>query len=147
MISSSAQFVRAAAEQYGFQDKGIIAVGYSNRANIASSLMLLHPHLLSGAVLFRPMIPFAMDLAPIFDAFMSCLQSETGRSTSYDRQVTGTEFVPAIAPINQHIRAGSLEHGGKSVKLFPRDNQVTIEVRARHPEHKRYRPYVTLSRR
>ena len=26
--------------------------------------MLLHPHLLSGAVLFRPMVPFAMDFAP-----------------------------------------------------------------------------------
>ncbi len=37
-----AEFVRAAAEEYGFQKKGIVAVGYSNGANMASSLMLLH---------------------------------------------------------------------------------------------------------
>jgi predicted esterase len=59
-----ADFVRSAAEQYGFQGKNIVAVGYSNGANIASSLMLLHPHLLSGAVLFRPMVPFPMDFTP-----------------------------------------------------------------------------------
>lgn len=41
-------------------------------------------------------------------------------------QVIGTEFVPAIAPINQHIRAGSLEHGVESVELFPRDNHVRL---------------------
>ncbi|MBU3666566.1 MAG: alpha/beta hydrolase [Chthoniobacterales bacterium] len=35
----------------------IIAVGYSNGANIATSLLLLRPGLLSGAVLFRAMVP------------------------------------------------------------------------------------------
>lgn len=35
----------------------IIAVGYSNGANIAASLLLLRPGLLSGAVLFRAMVP------------------------------------------------------------------------------------------
>ena len=42
----------------------IVAVGYSNGANIAASLLLLHPHLLSGAVLFRAMVPFKPDFAP-----------------------------------------------------------------------------------
>jgi len=59
-----ADFVRSAAEQYGFQSKSIVAVGYSNGANIGSSLMLLHPQLLSGAILFRPMVPFPMDFTP-----------------------------------------------------------------------------------
>jgi predicted esterase len=59
-----AEFVRAAAQQYGFQKKTIVAIGYSNGANIASSLSLLHPHVLSGAVLFRPMVPFTMDFTP-----------------------------------------------------------------------------------
>ena len=43
------------------------AVGYSNGANIAASLLLLHPQTLSAAVLFRAMPPFepdgVMDLA------------------------------------------------------------------------------------
>lgn len=59
-----AVFVRSAAQQYGLQDKKFIAVGYSNGANIASGLLLLHPHLLSGAILFRPMVPFTMSFLP-----------------------------------------------------------------------------------
>ncbi len=35
----------------------IIAVGYSNGANIAASLLLLRPDVLAGAVLFRAMVP------------------------------------------------------------------------------------------
>jgi phospholipase/carboxylesterase len=58
------EFVRSAAERYGFDKKRIVAAGYSNGANIAASLFLLHPHLLSGAVMFRPMVPFTPDVAP-----------------------------------------------------------------------------------
>jgi predicted esterase len=58
------EFLTAAAERYGFDAKRIVAVGYSNGANIAASLLLLHPHLLSGAVLFRAMVPFTPDFAP-----------------------------------------------------------------------------------
>lgn len=35
----------------------IIAVGYSNGANIAASMLLLRPDVLSGAILFRAMLP------------------------------------------------------------------------------------------
>ena len=35
----------------------IIAVGYSNGANIAASLLLLRPGLFAGAILFRAMVP------------------------------------------------------------------------------------------
>ena len=58
------KFVEGAAERYGFQRKSVVAVGYSNGANIASGLMLLNPRVLAGAVLLRPMVPFAMDTAP-----------------------------------------------------------------------------------
>src|SRR5215472_5426493 len=54
-----AQFVDAASERYEFNKKRLIAVGYSNGANIAASLILLHPHDLAAAVLFRAMVPFA----------------------------------------------------------------------------------------
>jgi predicted esterase len=53
-----AAFVRTAAEAYGFAGNKILAVGYSNGANIAASVLLRHPEILSGAVLFRPMVPF-----------------------------------------------------------------------------------------
>jgi predicted esterase len=53
-----AGFIRASAEEYGFELSRLAAVGYSNGANIAASLILLHPGLLRAAVLFRAMVPF-----------------------------------------------------------------------------------------
>src|ERR671916_251458 len=59
-----ADFVEKAADQYGFDRQRLVAVGYSNGANIAASLMLLHPGLLRAAVLFRAMVPFEPDVVP-----------------------------------------------------------------------------------
>jgi phospholipase/carboxylesterase len=42
----------------------VVAAGYSNGANIAASLMLLHPGLLRAAVLFRAMVPFEPEESP-----------------------------------------------------------------------------------
>lgn len=53
-----AEFVRSAAAQYGFNRTQLFAVGFSNGANIASSLMLRHPDALAGAILIRGMVPF-----------------------------------------------------------------------------------------
>ena len=52
-----AQFIVDAAAQYGFDPRRVVAVGYSNGANVAASLLLLHPSTLAGAVLFHPMVP------------------------------------------------------------------------------------------
>jgi phospholipase/carboxylesterase len=59
-----AEFVEAASEEYGFDPSKLIAVGYSNGANIAASLLLLHPGLLKTAVLFRAMVPLEPDVTP-----------------------------------------------------------------------------------
>jgi phospholipase/carboxylesterase len=59
-----AEFVEAASEEYGFDPSKVLAVGYSNGANIAASTILLHPGLLRAAVLFRAMVPFEPDLKP-----------------------------------------------------------------------------------
>jgi phospholipase/carboxylesterase/glyoxalase family protein len=59
-----AEFIEAAAEGYGFQRSKVIAVGYSNGANVAGSMILLHPGLLRAAVLFRPMVPFEPEVTP-----------------------------------------------------------------------------------
>lgn len=52
------RFIAQSAEVYGFDPNTVIAVGYSNGANIAASLLLREPERLSGAVLFHPMVPF-----------------------------------------------------------------------------------------
>jgi phospholipase/carboxylesterase len=58
-----AQFIEAAGRAYGFGGD-VIAVGYSNGANIAASLMLMYPPVLAGAVLFRAMVPLVPDATP-----------------------------------------------------------------------------------
>jgi phospholipase/carboxylesterase len=59
-----AEFVEAASEEYGFDRSKLVAVGYSNGANVAASMILLHPGLLRAAVLFRAMVPFEPDVTP-----------------------------------------------------------------------------------
>jgi phospholipase/carboxylesterase len=59
-----AEFVEAASEEYGFERSKLVAAGYSNGANVAASMILLHPGLLRAAVLFRAMVPFEPDLTP-----------------------------------------------------------------------------------
>lgn len=51
-------FIDGASEQYGFDRSKLVAVGFSNGANIAASLMLRRPALLKRAVLLSPMVPF-----------------------------------------------------------------------------------------
>lgn len=51
-----ADFIAQARETYGL-DKPI-ALGFSNGANIAASLLLMRPETLAGAVLIRAMMPF-----------------------------------------------------------------------------------------
>ncbi|HEU4495033.1 MAG TPA: alpha/beta hydrolase [Rubrobacteraceae bacterium] len=58
------EFIEAASDEYGFDLGRLVAVGYSNGANIAGSLMLLHPGLLRAAVLFRAMVPFEPEEVP-----------------------------------------------------------------------------------
>lgn len=51
-----ADFVAAATQDYRLDVSRLIAVGFSNGANIAATLLLLRPVVLAGAVLLRPMV-------------------------------------------------------------------------------------------
>ena len=55
---------QAASQHYHFDAKRVIAVGFSNGANIAASMFLLCPGVLAGAVLFHPMVPFVPEQLP-----------------------------------------------------------------------------------
>jgi phospholipase/carboxylesterase len=54
-----AAFVADASAEYEIAEGALVAVGFSNGANIASALMLQRPGLLRAAVLLSAMIPFA----------------------------------------------------------------------------------------
>lgn len=59
-----ADFVIGSAARYGFDPARVVAIGFSNGANIAAALMLLRPEILAGAVLLRPMVPFVPESLP-----------------------------------------------------------------------------------
>ncbi|WP_102261120.1 alpha/beta hydrolase [Mesobacillus jeotgali] len=51
------EFLDEAAEKYGFDRDNVVAVGYSNGANIAASLLFHYQNSLKGAILHHPMVP------------------------------------------------------------------------------------------
>ena len=53
-----ARFIRAATLSYGLDPGRIFALGYSNGANVASTVMLVEPGVLQAAILFRPMLVY-----------------------------------------------------------------------------------------
>jgi phospholipase/carboxylesterase len=57
-----AEFIAGARKAYGIEAP--VAVGFSNGANIAASLLLTQPNVLHGAVLLRAMLPFEPKAMP-----------------------------------------------------------------------------------
>ncbi len=74
-----AEFISQAAPEYRFDASRLVAVGYSNGANIAASVLLKHPAALAGAVLFHPMVPFEPKEPPVLrgtEVFISAGQND-----------------------------------------------------------------------
>lgn len=51
------EFLDEAAEKYEFDRENVIAIGYSNGANIAASLLFHYQDALKAAILHHPMVP------------------------------------------------------------------------------------------
>ena len=61
-----ADFIQATIASHGLA-RAPVAIGYSNGAIMAAALLLMRPGLLAGAILFRPLSPFAHDLPTRLD--------------------------------------------------------------------------------
>jgi phospholipase/carboxylesterase len=59
-----ADFVGRATQHYKLAANQVVAVGYSNGANIAASMLLLRPEILRAAILFRAMVPLVPENLP-----------------------------------------------------------------------------------
>jgi phospholipase/carboxylesterase len=70
------EFADRAREHYRIEKP--VAVGFSNGANIAVSLLLTRPEVLAGAVLMRAMVPFVPRTLPMLDGFPVLLLSGAG---------------------------------------------------------------------
>lgn len=59
-----ADFLHDASTFYKFKLEKTVAIGYSNGANIAVSMLMLRPKMLAGSILFRAMVPFVPESIP-----------------------------------------------------------------------------------
>jgi predicted esterase len=62
--SELADFIPTAGAKYEFDPGTLTAVGYSNGANIAAAVLLLHPGVIKSAILLRAMVPLTPAAAP-----------------------------------------------------------------------------------
>jgi glyoxalase family protein len=103
-----AAFIEAATRTYQLERDGIVAVGFSNGANIAVSLLLRRPGLLRGAVLFSPMVPFEPDALPRLDG--TAVFIGAGRSDPIAPPVHAERLAAILreagADVTQHWDAG-----------------------------------------
>lgn len=98
-----AAFIELAAVQTGLDPNRVIAVGYSNGANLAASLLLRHPERLSAAVLLHAMVPFEPERVP--DLAGKPIFLSAGRND------------PIVPPENTQRLAALFEAGGAGVTL------------------------------
>lgn len=117
-----AGFVEEASGRYDFDPDKLFAVGFSNGANIAASLLLTRPDLLRGAVLLRPMVPFEPEAVP---------------------DLSGVRIFVAAGELDQMVPEENTEH---LVELL-RDSGAEIRVRWQPTGHGLMREEVEAARR
>jgi phospholipase/carboxylesterase len=109
------QFLDEAAEKYDFDRDNIIAIGYSNGANIAVSLLFHYQNALKGAILHHPMVPRkGIELPDL-----------SGKSVFI---AAGTND-PICSPLESSELQSLLENANVKVKLHweNRGHQLTVE--------------------
>ena len=100
-----ADFVIAAAAHYRFDPSRVVAMGFSNGANIASAVLLLRPGVLKGAILLRAMVPLVPE-------------------SRQDAPLSGTRVLisngridPIVSPDETERLARLLQHEGADVEV------------------------------
>jgi phospholipase/carboxylesterase len=97
------EFVEAADRAYGLGGRKPIAVGFSNGANIAASLLLLRPGTLGGALLIRPMVPLVPESPPDL--------------RGVPVQINAGQVDPLVPPAQSEALAKLLTDAGATVRL------------------------------
>ncbi len=102
-----AEFVVGAAVAYDLDAENVVALGYSNGANIAASILLRRPEVLAGAALLRATLPYEPEATP-----------ELGGKRVMLAAGTRDPYVPE--QLSDRL-AGLLEAGGAEVTYLKSD--------------------------
>jgi predicted esterase len=109
-------FVKSATAAYNIEPDHLIAVGYSNGANIAAAMVLLGLTDFSRAILFRPMVPLShLESSPDLSAVKVLLSA--------------AKFDPIATPPIVGALAGLLRRLGAevAVEFRPSGHELTSE--------------------
>lgn len=117
-----AEFIPNVRRRYGVADDRLWAVGFSNGANMAAAMLLLHPTIFTGAVLLRPMLPLTPEALPDLTGVPVYIAAGT-----QDTMIPGDSTRELIATLN---RAGAdvtdaWAHAGHR---FGREEVETVRV-------------------
>lgn len=109
-----ADFVAAATVKYGLDSRRLIAVGFSNGANVAATMMLLRPDVIGGGILYRAMVVLDRAAAPF---------TLTGRRVL----LANGNVDPLVPPGHPERLATLLRAGGAEVAVesHPASHQLT----------------------
>lgn len=111
-----AQFVADAAHCYGFDASCVVALGFSDGANIASSLLLLAPQTLCGAMLLRAMVPLKNFVKPqIGGAKLDNSSPDIVKSGGAKVFLASGEYDPIVPVENARRLASLLRENGAHV--------------------------------
>jgi predicted esterase len=104
-----AAFVTDAARTYGRDPAKIAALGFSNGANIAVSLLLRHPALLGAAALLRPILPYEPEGSPALEGTRVLIAAGEGDPYSSPEQTRRLAEVldGAGAAVTVHVEPGA----------------------------------------
>jgi predicted esterase len=108
-----ADFITRAAAEYQFDVARLTALGFSNGANMAGSLLLLRPDVLKSGILIRAMVPLVPDPLPKLDGTRVLLLN--GRQD------------PLVSPAETERLAALFANAGAAieVKLQPSGHELT----------------------
>lgn len=112
-----AQFVTDAAQEYGLNPAGVVALGYSNGANIALASVAHQASAWAGAALLRPVMP--LDAPPQTDARGLPVLVLSGARDSYLPYAAHvTPYLRSIgAEVHEHLLNAGHELTGQDAEL------------------------------
>lgn len=103
-----AEFILMARQRYGFGDRRVVGVGFSNGANIAGALTLLRPEVLHEAVLFSSMM--AVLDPPVLDLSATRVFTSNGERDAMAPLASNEQLVAALrersADVTVHRHSG-----------------------------------------
>jgi len=120
-----AEFISAARKAYDLDTP--IAVGFSNGANIAASLLLTRPDVLRGAVLLRALLPFELPAPPDLTAKPVLLLSGDSdtmiaaaprEKLAAVLQASGADLVYKVLPIGHNLTQDDLIIAAQWFRIF-----------------------------